>query len=300
MVTIPESRATQPNGGRVDRAESLHVSPFENVASAILALLILFGTSVFVLFIIWISNQVFAKPVANPVLFEEVGGGRPDGVVGESMQLDGPDSEEIGRETNLVIPEMEQTLAKVSSVIAARVTDLGGPELTDPIASGGGKLQGDGRQVGYGFGDGPPGVPRFKRWEIYFSEGGTLEEYAKQLDSFKIELAVVGGDQVTYLTNLASKTPTIRVGKGDQEKRLYMSWRQGNLKQADQQLLDRASVTSAGKLIVQFYPPDIETQLAQLELAFANRKPGEIRRTRFGLRPQGAGYQFYVIDQQPL
>lgn len=299
-TTYDKRRDAGQRRPHVPAVEGLHVSPFERVASLIVALLILVGSLVVVVFVIWLSNQIFSAPVVVQVVLEDVGGGRPDGVVGESMELDAPDAEEIAQETDLAMPQMEETLAKVSSIIANKLTELEDPSLQEQTQSGGGKLQGDGRQVGYGFGDGPPGIPRFKRWEILFAEGGTLEEYAKQLDYFGIELGIVGGESVTYVNQLSSSTPARRDGPGEEEKRLYMSWRQGNLKRADQELLGRAGVSGEGKLVVQFYPPDIENRLAQMELAFANRKPEEIRRTRFGVRSAGGGYEFYVIDQTPL
>jgi hypothetical protein len=299
MATVHEKHGS----GRqrpAQTVDSLHVSTYERVASLIVALLILVGATVFVLFVIWLSNRIFSSPTSVPVYLEDVGGGRPDGIIGESMELDAPDAAAISKETDLAVPQIEETLAKVSSVIAARLSELEDPSLQEPQESGGGRLQGDGRRVGYGFGDGPPGIPRYKRWEIYYSDGGTLEEYAKQLDFFQIELGIVGGEQVIYLTNLSQAKPTSRTGPGTDETRLYMSWRQGNLKQADRELLAKAGINAPGRIIVQFYPAEIERQLAQLEVAFADRKPEQIRRTRFGVRSQGDGYEYYVIDQIPL
>lgn len=301
MATATEKHSAGANLPRQPRASHLKGSAFENVASLIIALLLLVGTIVIVLFSVWVGNKIAVRQEVVPVVLEDVGGGRPDGVVGESMELNEPDAEQIGRESDLSVPQIQETLSKVSSIISARVTELEGAELVDPLQpSGGGKLQGDGRRVGYGFGSGPPGIPRFKRWEIYYAEGETLDMYAKQLDFFKVELAVIDGDQVTYVNNLSSSTPTTRVASGEKEKRLYMSWRQGTLKQADRQLLAKAGIDSGSKLVVQFYPPDVENRLAQLELSFANRKPGQIRKTRFAVRAQGDGFEYYVLDQTPL
>jgi hypothetical protein len=301
MATATPNRAANRPGRRESGTPGLKVSAFDNVASLILSLLILLSAIVIVLFSVWVGNKMFRPQLAVPVVLEDVGGGRPDGVVGESMALDAPDSAEIARGTDLEAPQIQDTLSKVSSVISAHVTELEDPGLVEQVgAPGGGKLQGDGRRVAYGFGDGPPGLPRFKRWEIYYAEAGTLDEYARQLDFFKIELAAIDGDQVTYVSNFTAGTPTKRTAPGAAEKRLYMSWRQGNLKQADRQLLERAGVSPQNKLIVQFYPPDVENRLAQLELAFAGRKPGQIRRTRFAVRAAGDGFEYYVLDQTPL
>jgi len=63
-----------------------------------------------------------------------------------------------------------------------------------------------------------------------------------------------------------------------------MSWRQGRLQEADRQLLERAGVATEGRIIVQFFPPELENTLAMLEQRFAGRDAAQIRKTIFGLR----------------
>lgn len=285
-----------------DRGNELRVSAYDNVAGLLLALLILIGLAVVLLFVIWLSSRVFAVPQAVPVVMEDVGGGREDGVLGESLELDAPDAEEISKEAELPEPQVEKTLSLVDDAIGLLQADLDDPALTEEIESGGGgKSTGDGRRVGLGSGDGPAGIPRFNRWEIYFQEGSTLESYAEQLDFFGIELGVVGGgDQVLYALRLAQPKPERRSGPSAAEQRLYMSWRQGDLKRADTTLLQRAGIDAQGKIALQFYPPEVENQLAQLETGFAGRAPSQIRKTRFGVRGEAGRYEFYVIDQAAL
>jgi hypothetical protein len=282
--------------------EELRVSRYDNVSGMLLALLILVGLAVAFLFILWISSRVFARPEPVPVVLEDVGGGREDGVLGESMELDAPDAEEISREAELPEPQVEKTLSLVDDAIGALQADLDDPALTEEIESGGGgKSTGDGRRPGLGSGDGPAGIPRYNRWEIYFQEGSTLASYAEQLDHFGIELGVVGGgDQVHYARRLSQPAPEAHTGTSDAEKRLYMSWRQGGLKQADESLLQRAGIDAKGKIALQFYPADVENRLAQLEIAFAGRDPSQIRKTRFGVRGDSGRFEFYVIDQAAL
>ncbi len=50
-------------------------------------------------------------------------------------------------------------------------------------------------------------------------------------------------------------------------------------------------------MIFKFLPPAIETQLTTLERQFKNRPAKDIRRTRFGVKPEGNGFAFYVMDQ---
>jgi hypothetical protein len=167
---------------------------------------------------------------------------------------------------------------------------------------GKGSSKGTGSQVGLGSGGGPgSGFPRAQRWVIQFQEGGNLQSYGAQLQFFGIELGAIGTtNQVEYAYNLGKAKPDRRVGKGTDEKRLYFSWKDGNLKDADLQLMRLAGINPSGKIAVQFYTPETENQLAYLEESFAKRKGAEIRRTRFGVRAAGKGYNFYVIDQSYL
>jgi hypothetical protein len=272
------------------------------VASLLLALLILCGVSVFCLLIVWFTSRVFSHPPAIPVELADVGGGRPEGTIGESLSIEAPSTEEIGRESDLPEPQIQNTLSMVTDAVAVRQADLDDPALSENYESGGyGGSKGDARRVGKGVGSGEPGIPRPQRWEIIFQEGATLQTYARQLDFFKIELGVIGGStQVQYALNFTKPQPDRRSGRAGDEKRLYMSWRSGTLQQADQELLARAGVATENKIVVQFFPADVENRLAELEQRFANRRQSEIRKTRFGVRSVGNGFEFHVIDQTPL
>ena len=54
------------------------------------------------------------------------------------------------------------------------------------------------------------------------------------------------------------------------------------------------------KIVLQFYSPAAEEQLAQLEVRYKGRHPGEIRVTRFSVVPRGNGYGFQVMVQETL
>jgi len=287
---------------RTDQEGGLTVSAYDRAASWLIALLILIGLAVGLMLFVWFTSKIFVHPKAVAVTIQQVGGGSETGVIGESKQIDSPNPQQVAQETDLREPEFQQALETVTATVASRKAQLADPSLTDPLeAKGGGRSQGTGSQVGRGSGDGPPGYPPAQRWEIRFAEGSTLEEYAKALDFFKIELGVVGAtNQIVYVTNLAKSTPDQRTGGRDKEDRLYMSWRQGKLQEADRELASRAGLSAQGKVIVQFYPAEVEQQLLVLEKKFANRDASQIRRTRFGVRKAGAGFEFYVVDQTPL
>ncbi len=121
------------------------------------------------------------------------------------------------------------------------------------------------------------------------------------MDFFRIELGVFGPTNVIYYVgNLSAGSPSRREGTRKAEERLYMAWQQGQLVEADRQLLARGGVDGAGKVILHFVPDDVENMLAFLELQYRNREAKEIRKTRFSIVPDGGGYKLVVIDQTYL
>ena len=132
----------------------------------------------------------------------------------------------------------------------------------------------------------------------YTSE--STEAYARQLDAFGIELGAVGGggQSVDYAASFSAGGPKRRSGPATDEKRLYMTWRNGALQEADLELLGRAGVPTQGRIIMQFYPKEIEDQLALLERdRSGGRDVKEILKTVFTVRPKGGKYAFEVTDQ---
>jgi|GEM_PF-218054 len=279
-------------------------SAYERVASMLLALLILIGVVVFCLFMAWLGSQVLFPPLKSvPVRLEQVGGGMESGVVGESMQLDSPTPQDVAQESDLDEPEFQDTLKTVIDAVALRTADLDTPAETDQDTSkkGGGQQTGTGKVPGYGSGPGKPGIPPHLRWQIQFDAGGTLEGYAKQLDFFKIELGVLDGNQVIYAKNFSKPKPETETKPGGKaEKRLYFSWRSGKLREADRELMQRTGTSIAGKLVLQFYSDALEQELLQLEQAYRGVDASKIRKTVYGIRPKGKGYEFFVIDQTNL
>jgi hypothetical protein len=105
---------------------------------------------------------------------------------------------------------------------------------------------------------------------------------------------------VTYAENLSKRKRDVYTGPSGKEKRLYMTWRIGRLKEADRELLGRAGINAAGIPVLQFYPRETEQLLLQVEHDYDGRDVSTIRKTRFGVRSVGSGYEFYVIEQTYL
>ena len=265
----------------------LAVSRYDRVASMLISLVVLIGAAVLGLLIVWLSSRIFAGRVAVPVLLEEIGTG--DGPLGDGNDLETPSEQVIDQEE----PMLQETLAAVADAVAAKQAVLADPALSEELESGG---KSSGRRGGNGLGDGTGG--RRRRWEVVFDKGNTLLGYARQLDFFGIELAVLMPDgKVEYAAKLSDPKPKRRTGSAKQEKRYYLTWRSGDLQQADIELLARAGIAAKGRLVLKFLPAELESRLLVMEKAQAGDQAANVRATRFGIRPDPAGYKFYVMDQ---
>jgi hypothetical protein len=273
----------------------LAVTPYDRAASLLIALLILVGITVACLLVIYFTTRFFARQKAVPVTFAELGGRPENTPLGLGRDLEPPGLDEV---SDVVEPQLQESLSVLSDAVSQKVALLDDRALDAQLLLGHGKGAGDHRQIGPG-GDGVvERVPRAERWEMRF-EANNLDAYARQLDHFQIELAVIGaGTEVQYAYHVAKPTPDRRTGSPDAEKRMYMTWRRGPLMQADRDLLARAGIPITSGIILQFYPAEVEQNLAAQEKAHAGQRDvNEIRKTVFGVRQTGNEYEFYVIEQ---
>jgi hypothetical protein len=289
---------------------ALRVSAYDQVSSGLIAMLVLVGALVLLLFMVWIGKKVTFTQVAVPVvpiIVEEEMGGFEHGKVGEDIELPGEVTGQLGMGGAAPEPSFFETMEMVTSVVASRNAELIDPKLSEETrwatgGVGGSRGTGNAPTLGAGGGSGG-GVARPLRWLIEFEEGASLTDYAKQLDFFGVEIGVLGGgSQIQYAFNLAKPTPDKRVGAADKEERLYFSWRQGTLQQADRELLRRAGIAHSERLVVQFYPEKTENLLAAVEDSYLRRaQPGRdiktVRQTRFRVKREGNGFIF-VVDKQ--
>ncbi len=265
---------------------SLKVSAHDRVSSFILAMLYLVGFVVILMFLLWMTTRASTATQQIEVEYiDELAGGEPS--LGDGRDFEEPGLEDI---QDLATPSAEQLLSAVTDVASSSSASA---DLMNGDSSQGGS--GDRRLAGEG---GDASVPRWERWEVRFTSTSPTK-YAEQLDSFGIELAAIGGrEEIDYASQLSDATPSVRTAKGSEEKRMYMSYRSGQLKEFDRQLLTRAGIQTQGRTLLQFYPRNVEAQLATLERRKAGGRPlREIRKTVFGLRKEGSGYRFEVLEQ---
>jgi hypothetical protein len=228
--------------------------------------------------ITWLTSRIFASTSAVPVTMEEIGDDEAPWGPGDDVEPPAPE------ETDLVEEEVEEVLDAVTDAVATRAAML------ENRVSGDGKGRGGG-----GTGHGRKGKPR--RWEVMFDKGLTLEAYAQQLDFFGIELGVLmPNNRVEYAFDLARSRPSHRGGAADQETRYYLTWKKGDLQQADRTLLSRAGIQAGRNLILKFLPPATEQEIYGLEQARANGR--KVRSTVFGIRKGSSKpHEFYIVNQ---
>jgi hypothetical protein len=283
---------------------SLAVSAYDHAASLIISLLVLVGCGVFCLLMAWLSSGIFRFEKSVPVVMEELasGGGYENGVGTEGQHIEAPTESEIAAESDIMDDETPDTLSEIVDATVSSEASLDRFDMQFARGEGvrtGGRSEGTGKHPAKGTGGGfGGGAARQTAWEIRFPPGNTVETYAKQLDGFGIELGVFGGaNEIVYISKLTQPKPATRTGQRTADGRKYMTWSRGDLDEADQELLNRAGINPEGRTVFKFLPPEIESQLATLERQFKNRASKDIRRTRFGVKPDGQKFVFYVIDQ---
>ena len=197
-------------------------------------------------------------------------------------------SEELAAPTNEspAGPSLDQTLAAVVAGVDSKATTLDDPALAGGSKGGPAGETGSGRASSHA-------------WEIHFPEKQTLETYARQLDFFKIELGVLlPNNKIIYAHNLAKSKPDTRTAANPAaENRYYLTWRNGEMQQADRDLFSRAGVDVGDSIVVKFLSPEVEKRLIDLENAHAGADAKRIKKTRFGVRAAGAGFTFFVLEQ---
>jgi hypothetical protein len=277
--------------------DSLRVSAYDRVASLVVASIVFVGFFVAIMFVVWLTTRPSFTRLAVPVTLLDEPSGRGDHAAGYERDLEEPGVEEV---EELAEPQVEAALEAVTEAATAQIASLDALD-TDAVATGKGRGLGDSRAAGPG-GEGNV-IPRWMRWDVRFASKG-VNAYAQQLDFFGIELAAVGGGKplVDYASGFSKPQPVHRTGKGGNEQRLYMSWREGILQEFDRQLLARAGVETQGRILLQFYPKPVEDQLALLE-QLEMRKAGktsldEIRKTVFGVRRDGSKFNLYIVQQE--
>lgn len=289
----PEDVAPAPVG--IIDGDCLKTTRYEKVTSAIVAANLVLAFAVTLLLGFWLVR------VSAPLLrdrfyqIETANLRAADQDSSRRRELATPEAQELGLDESSV-----ESLVQQVAVLAPLVADLehhDASKLSSPTPRFTASAP-DARQRG-----GPDVIPPWARWQIQW-DVTSLEEYARQLDHFEIELGCGGGKPLMdYACQLSTATPHVRTGRGGDEQRIYMTGRDEDVLAANRQLLAKAGIATEERVTLQFLPPSLCHDLAKREIQYAaSRGHGlsEVRRTHFAVRRHATTYEFYVVEQEYL
>ena len=288
----------------------------DGMVSTVLGLITIVSIIVAGLAIIWLGNQQwgdkkkFVAAEMVQVIEKEDG---EEGAAGPGIDETSGGAQMTANEAVDTVEadvQMEETQGQTQSGDPAQLLDsvLGAveaqTEITGPVRTSGtggpGAGEGSGGTGTEGRGSGSGIIPKFQRWIITYGEGD-IETYAKQLDYFGIEIGVVQGTKITYVSNFDGGSPKTRIEpNGQNEKRIYFIWKEAKRKEQDARLIAGARVSTADSIVVHYYSNGLVKDLEDKEAKFANREKKRIRSTRFKIQSKGKGeYEFVVEAQTP-
>lgn len=270
----------------------LRVNAYDRVSSWLVSLLIISGLTVAGLLIVYFTRQFIIPTKAIPVTPVDVARQPGDMAMGLKQNPEPPGVEDV---PDLLEPQLQDTLSAVADAVASKTALLSDESIDATPGAAYGQGSGDARQAGS---DSESLGNREPMREIRF-EPENLHQYAEFLDYFRIELGVLGRDnKIHYAYNLAKQVPDVRVGEPGEEDRLYMNSALGRFAALDRRLAKNAGIVDLGQIILQFYPPETQAILYDLERRqAAGRRPEEIRRTVFRVTPKGDAFEFSVEQQ---
>jgi len=289
------STATPETGSRQAKSHKteLQVSAHDQVASMVVALLIVVGFFTTILFLLWLTTRVNSRQLTPPVEYLEGLGESGENALGMAEDLEPPGVDEL---PDVEQPQLSDTLQAVTEVVSTQVAALDALQ-GDSVLMGKGNGLGDRRQQRAG----GSGGKRPERKINYITN--SKEAYAKQLDFFRIELGVMrhDSDLLDYAANFSQPQPTIRIGTKDVEKRSFFLWTGSDpLAELDEGLLQDAGIQIADGVILQFWPEDSWQLLLHAEKNYAEAASYEwpsVRRTIFGVKTVKHGFEIFVMEQ---
>lgn len=281
---------------RRGKPTKLQVTTYDRSSSMLIALLILVGTVVVGILIIYWTLQLTEVTPTFPI--SEIPAGRGDSAEGLARDPEPPGFEDA---PELDMPQLPATLTSLAaaSTKSAMLADFSS-NTSGEVGKGSGL--GDSRAAGRGGNGAPERVPREERWKIKYVDVD-IKEYGRQLDFFDVELGVIDRKKnaIHWAKNFSGVPKTgVHTSKETRKRGLLaLSFQAGNLRLKDQQLVVKAGITARGQ-VVQFFPRKFEDQLVfiELEKAGKSRTVNDIYRTYFEVRRKGNGYEIFVADQK--
>ena len=151
----------------------------------------------------------------------------------------------------------------------------------------------------------PDGIPdatvsEAQRWLVSY-ETTDIQQYARQLDFFGIELGVVrlNSNEIVRVGGLSGSVLASESDRLQESETLRFSHKKRGMRRWDESLCRRTGVDLSDSSICQFYPESTRKIIRQVEaeaLAEKGRKLSDVRQTILKVQPSGDGFQFIVLD----
>lgn len=278
---------------KVKRAVETNVSSFDQLNAALIAMIVLIGFLVTVLFMLWFTSVFdFSKRTAVQMTYlEPAGNEKPEGFEDDVLE---PGVEEF---PEVETPQLKDALEAVTDAVSSIRANL---EKRDGDAAEMGK------GGGYGSREGGPGsgnsnvVPEYKRWQIEY-ESNDINVYAQQLGYFDITIGCVHkiDNDILLVQNIGNGAQVKTSDRKTQGKTLRFGHTKRRMLEWDKQLSKRAGVNINDRLMTQFYPMKTRVLLRNVEQAHLEKMRKtlpDVRQTVFKVIPSGAGFEYQVED----
>ena len=269
------------------------VSSFDVVNAFLISSIVIVGTVVSILFMIWLTMLMSDRvKVSEFVPDTSFGNEKPEGFADDVHE---PGVEEF---PEVDVPQLADALEATSEAVSTVRASL---EARDGDAQEMGKGSGFGsRQGGPGTGNSNT-VPEHNRWKIEY-DTPDINKYASQLSFFGIDVGVVSNtsNDVIRLKRPGDGASVVQTSRSAEKKTLFFVHEKVQLRRWDEALVKRKqSVDMTEKFTVQFYPDSLRQNLRNVEgryLQNAGRDLMDVRRTRFKVVENGDGFAFQVTE----
>lgn len=199
---------------------------------------------------------------------------------------------------NLALEAAKSLSEDARTKIFGSVGDKGG----GGDGTGGGTGSGKGKATGSGTGDGQKGKKlserqkRMLRWTMIFNTRDG-NDYATQLDALGAILAVPTTAECNEFLVIRDLKARPAQGKVEDPAALQRIYWIDDKPDSVSGLARALEIKNKPKLIIAFFPTELETKLAKLETDYAGRKGDDIAETRFDVVRGSEGYEVKVTQQ---
>jgi hypothetical protein len=315
VTTEPAKQRTPPAEEFWQRYSPHHEFPVSSITSVALHILVI----VALLLGAWAAIRLGLLGDDNKLRVDAINLGKPNGVPDKKGIGEGPLGEEVGDN-----PQPRKTVdlgklpeSNLDPIDLPKGKDPNGKRLIDPgtVKSELEKLQQLTKEVREKLDSGPggrgdrSGTPngspngkkvserreRLLRWSMIFNtrDGG---DYASQLDALGAILAVPVANGKEYEIIRDLKTRPVQ-GKVEDPAALQRIYWIDDKPDSVAGLARALGIKTNPKVIVAFFPVELENKLAQMERDFAGRKEDDIAETRFDIVRSPNGYEPKVTSQ---